>query len=62
MSAATELLLEQIRDLKIKIDEAKNIGSQTSIFLLQDQLVKLQKQLNSANEALTEGKQTLLKG
>jgi hypothetical protein len=60
MSASTEQLVEKIRAVEQQI--ATEPHGSRNITMLQEHLLTLQKQLNSANEALTEGKQTLLKG
>ncbi len=57
MSARTEQLVEDIATLEQKITEEPK-GSR-NIVMLREHLMKLQKELSSASEALTEGKQIL---
>jgi len=59
MSARTEQLLTEISDLEKRIAEEKHPMARAS---LETHLITLRKQLTQANEALTEGKQSLLKG
>lgn len=56
MSATTETLLAQIAELEVLLVKKPQDAT------LKEQLLNLQKQLSGANEALTEGKSTLLKG
>jgi hypothetical protein len=62
MSASTENLLEQIKKTEEMLVIARRDGHQPVIVQCEADLKKLRRSLNSANEALTEGKQNLLKG
>ena len=57
MSARTELLLEQIRDAENELSRAATNPVEHD--RLSAKLSELRKQLTSASEALTEGKQVL---
>lgn len=59
MSATTEALVEQIKVLETQI--AAEASTSHRLPALNEQLRRLQKQLTTANEALTEGRQ-ILKG
>jgi hypothetical protein len=60
MSASTEALLESIKHIEARIAAATAGGRDPSV--LKETLLKLQQQLTTANQALNEGKQALLKG
>ena len=63
MSAHTERLLTEIADVEAALAEAKAQGLKpAAITTIEANLAKLRGQLTQANEALNEGKQTLLKG
>lgn len=59
MSATTEIITEQILQVKSKIDSAKRNGEDVTALLNQHEL--LMRQLNAASSALNENKQ-ILKG
>ena len=59
MSATTELITEQLIQLKSKIDSAKKNGEDVTSLLVQHDA--LMRQLNAASQALNENKQ-ILKG
>jgi len=59
MSATSEVIAEQIRQLKNKIQEAKAAGQDTTV--LEEQHVELSKKFSTVTQALNEGK-SLLKG
>lgn len=59
MSATSEVIAEQIRQLKNKIQEAKAAGQDTTA--LEEQHVELSKKFSTVTQALNEGK-SLLKG
>ena len=59
MSATSEIIAEQIRQLKDKIREAKEAGRDTSD--LEEHHAELSKKFSTATQALNEGK-SLLKG
>jgi hypothetical protein len=61
MSASTEKLLEQIKQVEEELCAAKISGNTIRIIALESNLRNLCRALNSANEALSEGKQ-ILKG
>jgi hypothetical protein len=60
MSASTEALVEKIRLVEVQLAAEPKDSPQAQP--LREQLKALQRQLNTANEALNEGKQSLLKG
>lgn len=62
MSATTEKLLEEIKFIEDELSRSTAPDKAADHFRLSSQLKELRKQLGKANEALTEGKQTLLKG
>jgi flagellar hook-associated protein FlgK len=57
MSATSELLAEQIRDLETQINEKTNRGE--NVVALKEQRNLLLKELARANQALNEGKGVL---
>lgn len=62
MSATTERLLEQIKLTEETLATAKSYGQVALIEQCEADLTRLRQSLLSANEALNEGKQSLLKG
>jgi hypothetical protein len=61
MSARTEKLVEEIRNTERALVECEREGNAAGAAHLKTVLRELQRQLNTSNEALTEGKQ-ILKG
>lgn len=61
MSATTENILEQLRQLESNLEFARNSGDVQSETHLIEQISVLKKQLMTANSALNESKQ-ILKG
>ena len=59
MSATSEIIAEQIRQLKEKIKEAKEAGQDATS--LEEQHAELSKKFSTVTQALNEGK-SLLKG
>ena len=59
MSATTELLMEQVQELKLRIAALEIVGENTDE--LKKKLLILQEKLFSASQALNESKQ-ILKG
>jgi len=59
MSATTQILIEQISQLKERIASARRLGQNTAE--LETQCSELSKKLTAASEALNEGRQ-ILKG
>lgn len=63
MSASTELLVEEIKQVETQIVEAQTLGNGAeTMTMLRSKLTQLQRKLASNNEALTEGAQKILKG
>ncbi len=62
MSATTEKLLEEIKLVEDELSRSAAPDKAADHSRLSLELKELRKRLGKANEALTEGKQTLLKG
>jgi DNA-binding protein H-NS len=61
MSATTEILLNQIRELETQLLEARGENDPQRVTTLENRLQEMQKRLSRANETLTESR-SVLKG
>jgi hypothetical protein len=61
MSATTEILLEEIKEIEIQLLEARKIENRDRIQFLEVSLKDARKRLTKANESLVENR-SILKG
>lgn len=62
MSARSEIILQSINDLKMKLSEVKGTATKDVITELEKELRSLESEFNSLTESLNNTKDKLLKG